>query len=233
MLAKISTAVEKAQNAQEAGTRDPGVQLIDRSMVHQPDGKKPEDLDAYDAICCSVWTSNMRKGVFYRVKVPEGLMGGDKFAVHFEDCEYDRVNMRFKQVFVNATVPQRDQMRNANFIGGCERGGSADEIIIQYIAEYDDLKTKEKVGRKIIQALRIKKENPLNGLKFLMTGTLCPLYCFYFNCAGGCCESMEDMQWCEEVPQGDQTKDAVKAEVWNRANCQGSGGGGADVGQQY
>lgn len=177
----------------------------------------PTQSAVYTKHGCSCWEFNIRRGIWYKVKIPEELTAGDKFVV--TDAS--------KSFHVVCKVPPKGILREPSIIGNCERGGGVNELILHWTKESVDFETKEKKPECFVQGSRVEKENLCLMWKyFLPIPYLCMYYVFCYNgMAGGACEEMKDMEWCERIEKKHVgSMPVIQAIEWERQKCNGDSG---------
>lgn len=183
----------------------------------------PPTQDAvYEKICCSFMEANVRRGRFYKIKIPSQLVAGDKFVAK------NGINFTIK-----CTVPPKDVLRETSFFGKCERGGGIDEFVLHWKQPEYDFKTKsfDHTNELFVQGSRIQKDSMLNMFRYFMPPFMMMYYVlWYCGGGGGTCEEMRDMEWCEKIDDADiGSMVVVHVREWERQNCSGSADAGVGV----
>ena len=191
--------------------RSSAANLLDKS---QP----PRQSDPYNEMCCSYMKFNHSKGVWFKVQIPQNISSGSKFVAKFPKS--------YPEEYVTCTVPQPDLMKASSCC--MERGGGTDELLINYTVAAINPSTKEATPTTIVQALRVKKDNPMKCFLYLLPiPYLCILYPLYWTDMGsdGCCEQLDGLEWTHSIQQADiGTMTVVDAIRWERQFCSGSSG---------
>ena len=215
---------EQTQTDREAKAAQP-IEPIERMKADM--SSPPTQNEVYDRVCdncISCWEFNQKRGKFYRVKIPEQLMAGDKFVV-----KDDKMNF-----IIKCTVPPKDILRKTQFCLKCERGGGVDEIVLHWKPEGEDISTKEFKAETIVQGSRIVKDNICNIWKYLLPIPYGAMFYAmgYFGLmgGGGSCEEMEDMEWCEIIEEEDiRSMIVVDVEQWDRMENNGKRSGDSGI----
>lgn len=183
--------------------------ILETKLETDPMSTPPTQDAVYSKNCWQCWEYNMRRGVWYKVKIPRELAAGDKFVVKDEANQFQIV----------CKVPLKEILREPLLFTNCERGGGVDEIILHWAMEEIDYTTHEKTPEKFVQGTRLRKESLCNMLKYILPNPLlCCAYLMYYNgLIGGACEEMQDMEWCTRIDDNAiGSMHVVKAEKWLR-----------------
>jgi hypothetical protein len=189
--------------------------VMDRSIV--PDKTQPPlQTHPYDRKCWSYMKFNSIRGYWFRVKIPPFATPGSKFVVKLPE--------RYSEPYTVCTVPETNLLRPPSC--PMERGGGIDEILISYVG-HSVRSDGEVTQTNIVQALRVKKDNPFNCFSYLLPiPLLCILYplCWADCLSNGCCEELEGLEWTESIQQSEiGSMSVVTAVLWDRQICNGDG----------